>query len=66
MGIIQSIMLFMLFWRGSPAGVVTIFCCTHMLTPTRTGRTGIVAGWARFIPRKSPLRGTILWMREEE
>lgn len=38
MGIIHNIILFIDCCRGSPPpGIMVIFCCTHMLPPTRMG-----------------------------
>ena len=47
-GIIQSIILFVDACRSSAAGIVVIFCITHMDAPTKTGITnGEGSGWAR-------------------
>lgn len=37
MGIIHNIIRFIDCWRGSPPCSMVIFCCTHMLPPTRMG-----------------------------
>lgn len=56
-GIIHSIIRLCVACRGSAAGGVVIFCCTHMATPTRMARA--VSGDARFSQRKLFSRGSM-------
>ena len=58
-GIIHNIILFIDCCLGSPPDIMVIFCCTHMLPPTRMGNTTFNgSGWPRFIHRKFSFRGT--------
>lgn len=57
----------MVLWRGSVVGVVIIFCWTHMLPPTSTGRmNGVGSGWLSFNHRKLSLSGTMRMTIGEE
>lgn len=59
-------------WRGSLVGEVIIFCCTHMLAPTSSGRIkekGTPSAWdgsPRLRPRKLSFSGTIRWTSGQE
>ncbi len=48
-GIIHSIIRCVLCWLGSALGIMDIFCCTHMVTPDRTGSTKV----GSFSPKSS-------------
>lgn len=61
MGIIQSIIRWVLCCFGSVVGSMAIFCWTHMLAPASTGSTGRpkrVSGRARSIHRNVRSTGT--------
>lgn len=49
-GIIHSIILLCDCLPGSVAGVITIFCCTHIVPPTSSARN--ISPVARFNQRK--------------
>ncbi len=57
MGIIHSMMLLCVCCLGSADGVITIFCCTHIVPPTRMARNMSPA--ARFSQRKSFDKGSV-------
>jgi len=50
MGIIHSIILLCVCCLGSAVGDITIFCCTHIVPPTRSARN--MSPLARFNQRK--------------
>ncbi len=56
-GIIHSIMLLVDACLGSTDGIVVIFCCAQVDTPTNTGRMGVGSGLARSSPKKLLLSG---------
>ena len=57
-GIIQSIMLLVEACLGSVLGMVVIFCCTQVETPTNKGKIDVGSGLARSNHRKLLFRGT--------
>ena len=58
-GIIHSIILFVDSWVSLVAGMVVIFCISHIDAPTRMGRTmGDGSGSAKFSQRNLLSRGT--------
>ena len=63
-GIIHSIMVLVEDCLGSAAGIMVIFCCAQVETPTRMGSTrGEGSGLARSSPRKLLFRGTTVSAR---
>ena len=56
-GIIQSIMRLVDCCLGSAAGIVVIFCMSHIDAPTSTGSTGVLSGSARSSHRNELSRG---------
>ena len=57
-GIIQSIIVWLVLWRGSAEGVMVIFCWSQVETKTSTGMIRLVgSGSARSSQRKVALRG---------
>lgn len=65
-GIIHSIIWPCCFCLASAVAGVTIFCCTHIELPTRSGRTRVESGWARFSHRKSLPSGMAVWSSGQE
>ena len=57
-GIIHSIMVLVDCCRGSGFGIMVIFCCTQVETPTRTGKIGVGSGFARSKAKKLLFSGT--------
>jgi hypothetical protein len=57
-GISQSIIWFCDCCLGSGLGKVVIFCCTHIVPPTRIGKIKYLSGVARSSQRKWLPRGT--------
>lgn len=65
MGIIQSIIRFVEAWLSLAAGMVVIFCITHMDAPTSIGRMmGEGSGRARSSHRNLLFRGITWWTGE--
>ena len=60
-GIIQSIIRFVDSCLASAAGIVVIFCISHIDPPTSTGSTGVLSGRARSSQRKELSRGMTSW-----
>ena len=60
MGIIHSIIRWVLCWRGSVEELMLIFCWAHMLAPESRGRIAVLSGLARSIQRKPRFTGTAL------
>ena len=56
-GIIHSIMRLVDSCLASIAGIVVIFCISHIDAPTRTGMTGVGSLCPRFIQRNWVSRG---------
>ncbi len=57
-GIIQSIMVWLPCCLASVAGTMVIFCCTQVVTNTKTGMNSRLPGpSARSIPKKVASRG---------
>ena len=59
-GIIQSIIRLVDSCLGSAAGIVVIFCISHMDPPTSTGSTGVRSGSARSSHRNELSKGMTL------
>ena len=57
MGIIHNIMLLCVCCLGSAAGVITIFCCNHIVPPTSSARN--ISPVARFNQRNSFSSGSV-------
>ena len=58
-GIIHSIIPRIDCCLGSAVADVTIFCCTHIVTPTKIGNKRSLSGIAKFNQRKSLSKGRI-------
>jgi len=63
-GIIHSIMLACDCCLGSAVGVITIFCCTHIVPPTRSAKR--VSPVARFNQRNSLFNGSVEYTTDQE
>ena len=63
-GIIHSIILLCARCFGSAVDVITIFCCAHIVAPTRIASRKL--GSARLNPRNLSLKGTIEYTMSHE
>jgi len=65
-GIIHSIIRLCACCRGSAEVGVTIFCCSHIVPPTRIGSMSSLSGVARFSHRKLLYSGSTEYTMGQE
>ena len=65
-GISHSIILLCACCLGSAVDTIDIFCCIHMVAPTRIGSIRILSGIARFNHRNLSLKGIIEYTMSHE
>jgi len=63
-GIIHSIMVLCVCCLGSAVDVITIFCCTHIVPPTKSARNMLPV--AKFNQRNSFVNGSVEYTTGQE